>query len=112
MGIWFKSNLHLCPDQNKTSDSFVSSLRTACRNIIPHENSIVRAVDGELVTDFVFMLMCQMSPNNTNKNDDESNCHLVCIHCMGESGSDTFIRNKHSKMCKKDFFVSLYKHID
>ena len=77
------------------------------------EKSLVNPEDRILVTDYIFIIMCQMVQFPfKNKENDRNELALCCKHCMGKNGKGIFNRTKVTSISKNEFFKQIHSHIE
>ena len=76
------------------------------------EKSLVKPEDRNLVTDYIFMIMCQMVQFPIkNRENDSNELVLCCKHCMGENGKGIFNRTKVTSISKNEYFKQVHSHV-
>lgn len=100
--------------QNKTQDN--SDLNIFLNDAARDEKSLVNPDDRCLVTDYIFLLMCQMNQypikNGNDKNDNIPGLGLGCKHCEGHNGKGIFNRTKITSISKNEYFHQVHSHLD
>ena len=118
-GLCFQdsANSHKTNIESIKSKTNISYLDMLINDAALSERSLVNPEDRNLVTDYIFIIMCQMvqSPGQVDKNDrDGSNCGLVlcCRHCMGDNGKGIFNRTKVTSISKNEYFNQVHSHLE
>jgi hypothetical protein len=116
-GLQFKSAPLSRPNKDiDTCTSEVANLDSLLNDAARNENLLVNPEDRNLVTDYIFMIMCQMVqfPTKKEKNDtNHSNPRLVlcCKHCNGQNGKGIFNRTKVTSISKNEYFNQVHSHL-
>ena len=118
-GLHFQDSKNSCKAKMESTKSTIniSNLDIVLNDAARSERSLVNPEDRNLVTDYTFMIMCQMIqfPGKIEvDNRNSSNCGLVlcCRYCKGDNGKGVFNRTKVSSISKNEFFNQIHNHLE
>ena len=111
-----KISTALNQDGCKSEQFDIANIDILLHSASKDENCIVNYNDRCLVTDYMFLLMCQMthyqSDDTTNNKENFSSWGLVCKHCNGEDNRGIFKRTKITSLSKNEYFYQLHSHLE
>ena len=101
-------------DECKSEQFQQANVDFLLHNASNNKYCIVHLNDRHLVTDYVFLLMCQMThyQSNTNNDNENSSWGLVCKHCNGKGNKGIFKRTKIASISKNEYFHQLHSHLE
>ena len=102
-------------DECKSVQFQQASIDILLHNASKEKSCVVNINDRHLVTDYEFLLMCQMTHYDciyTNDDDENSSWGLVCKHCNGKDNKGIFRRTKIASISKNEYFHQLHSHLE
>ena len=115
----FQDSVDPCKASKESTKSTtnVSNLDALLNDAALGERSLVNTKDRKLVTDYIFIIMCQMVqfPGQVEKNIGNSSNYgfsLCCRHCMGDNGKGIFNRTKVTSISKNEYFNQVHSHLE
>ena len=117
-GLRFKSSLESRSNKDANSSEIdAKHLENLLRDATGGQKCLVKPEDRNLVTDYIFIIMCQMVQfpvKDGCSGDSSGNSGLVlcCKHCMGENGKGIFNRTKVTSISKNEYFAQVHSHLE
>ena len=118
-GLRFKSSLESRKSNKDTNSGELDTkhLENLLRDATRGKKCLVKPEDRHLVTDYIFLVMCQMvhfPARDGYSGDSSGNSGLVlcCKHCMGDNGNGIFNRTKVASISKNEYFAQVHRHLE